>query len=115
MLVTDQSRRIVDAIDERRVLDVARPMLRIPSFCRDEKALAEYLAERMHGLGMQVSLAEVEPGRPNAIGRLRGRAHQYNGVPVVVTYHPAYLLRNLPDKAKAWADLCLALDVLRGD
>jgi DNA polymerase len=28
----------------------------------------------------------------------------------VVTYHPAYLLRNLPDKAKAWADLCLALD-----
>jgi uracil-DNA glycosylase len=31
----------------------------------------------------------------------------------VVTYHPAYLLRNLPDKAKAWEDLCLALDVLR--
>jgi uracil-DNA glycosylase len=30
-----------------------------------------------------------------------------------VTYHPAYLLRNLPDKAKAWEDLCLALDVLR--
>ena len=33
------------------------------------------------------------------------------GVPVVVTYHPAYLLRNLPDKAKAWADLCLAMSV----
>jgi DNA polymerase len=32
---------------------------------------------------------------------------------VVVTYHPAYLLRNLPDKAKAWADLCLAQDVMR--
>jgi uracil-DNA glycosylase len=32
-------------------------------------------------------------------------------VPVIVTYHPAYLLRNLPDKAKAWADLCLALEV----
>jgi uracil-DNA glycosylase len=42
------------------------------------------------------------------IGRLRGRIHTYEGVPVVVTYHPAYLLRNLPDKAKAWADLCLA-------
>jgi len=42
------------------------------------------------------------------IGRLRGRMHQYQGVPVVVTYHPTYLLRNLPDKAKAWADLCLA-------
>ena len=45
------------------------------------------------------------------IGRLRGRAHQYQGVPVVVTYHPAYLLRNLPDKAKAWADLCLAREI----
>ena len=43
-----------------------------------------------------------------AIGRLRGRVHQYQGVPLIVTYHPAYLLRNLPDKAKAWDDLCLA-------
>jgi DNA polymerase len=34
--------------------------------------------------------------------------HDYQRVPVVVTYHPAYLLRSLPDKAKAWADLCLA-------
>jgi uracil-DNA glycosylase len=33
-------------------------------------------------------------------------------VPVVVTYHPAYLLRNLADKAKSWADLCLARDVI---
>ena len=43
-----------------------------------------------------------------AIGRLRGRVHRYEGIPVVVTYHPAYLLRNMPDKAKAWEDLCLA-------
>ncbi|MBP8309062.1 MAG: uracil-DNA glycosylase [Burkholderiaceae bacterium] len=46
------------------------------------------------------------------IASLRGRVHAYraNGedLPLVVTYHPAYLLRNLPDKAKAWADLCLA-------
>jgi DNA polymerase len=41
-------------------------------------------------------------------GRLRGRAHDFAGVPVVVTYHPAYLLRNQADKANAWADLCLA-------
>ena len=47
------------------------------------------------------------------LGKLRGRVHQYRGVPVVVTYHPAYLLRALPEKAKAWADLCLALDVLQ--
>ena len=50
-------------------------------------------------------------GTSEAIGKLRGQRHQYAGVPVVVTYHPAYLLRNLPDKAKAWADLCLAREV----
>jgi uracil-DNA glycosylase len=44
----------------------------------------------------------------DAIGKLRGRVHRYQGIPVVVTYHPAYLLRNMPDKAKAWEDLCLA-------
>ena len=48
------------------------------------------------------------------IGRLRGRVHQYQGVPVIVTYHPAYLLRALPEKAKAWQDLCLALEVAAG-
>jgi len=48
------------------------------------------------------------------VGRLRGRVHRYQGVPVVVTYHPAYLLRNLQDKAKAWSDLCLAMDLMDG-
>jgi len=42
------------------------------------------------------------------IASLRGRIHRYRDVPLVVTYHPAYLLRNLPDKAKAWEDLLLA-------
>lgn len=42
------------------------------------------------------------------IGTLRQQVHRYEGVPVIVTYHPAYLLRNLPDKAKSWADLRLA-------
>ena len=45
------------------------------------------------------------------IGRLRGRVHRYQGVPLIVTYHPAYLLRNPEDKARAWEDLCLALEV----
>ena len=48
------------------------------------------------------------------IGRLRGRVHQYQGVPVIVTYHPAYLLRALPEKAKAWQDLCLTVRVAGG-
>ncbi len=45
------------------------------------------------------------------LGRLRGKVYRYAGVPVVVSYHPAYLLRSLPEKAKAWADLCLAQSV----
>jgi uracil-DNA glycosylase len=48
-----------------------------------------------------------------ALSRLRGRTYDYRGIPVIVTYHPAYLLRNLPDKAKAWEDLCLAKRVMR--
>ena len=48
-----------------------------------------------------------------SIASLRGRLHRYEAgglsVPVVVTYHPAYLLRNLEDKSKSWADLCFAL------
>jgi DNA polymerase len=46
-----------------------------------------------------------------AVGRLRGRVHHYEGVPLIVTYHPAYLLRQPADKAKAWEDLCLAASV----
>jgi uracil-DNA glycosylase family 4 len=49
-----------------------------------------------------------------SIASLRGRVHRYRGVPLIVTYHPAYLLRNLPDKAKAWEDLCLARATMRG-
>jgi len=48
-----------------------------------------------------------------SIASLRGRIHRYRGIPLIVTYHPAYLLRNLPDKAKAWADLCFAVGVMR--
>jgi DNA polymerase len=44
----------------------------------------------------------------SSIASLRGRLHEYRGVPLIVTYHPAYLLRNLPDKAKAWEDLLFA-------
>lgn len=48
-----------------------------------------------------------------ALGAMRGKRFEYAGIPVVVTYHPAYLLRNLPDKAKAWEDLLFARHTLR--
>lgn len=57
----------------------------------------------MGRFAVQSLLRSTEP-----IGRLRGRVHRYHDVPLVVTYHPAYLLRNPVDKARAWEDLCLA-------
>jgi uracil-DNA glycosylase len=86
----------------------------------DEVALCDaYLARQvalvrpriilaMGRFAVQSLLQTTEP-----IGKLRGRVHQYQGVPVIVTYHPAYLLRSLTEKAKAWADLCLALEVMQ--
>ncbi len=43
-----------------------------------------------------------------SIASMRGKLYRYQGVPTIVTYHPAYLLRSLPEKAKAWEDLCFA-------
>ena len=63
----------------------------------------------MGRFAVQSLLRSTEP-----IGRLRGRVHHYQGVPLIVTYHPAYLLRNLEDKAKAWDDLCLAVETTGG-
>ncbi|MBS1157970.1 MAG: Phage polymerase-related protein [Proteobacteria bacterium] len=48
------------------------------------------------------------------LASMRGKRFEYAGIPVVVTYHPAYLLRNLPDKAKAWEDLLFARRLLAG-
>lgn len=66
----------------------------------------------MGRFAMQSLLGSTEP-----LGKLRGRAHTLPAViscaPVIVTYHPAYLLRNLPDKAKAWQDLLLAVETLQ--
>ena len=55
----------------------------------------------------------VRKARDASIASLRRRVHEYKGVPLIVTYHPAYLLRNLPDKAKAWEDLCFAVATMQ--
>ncbi len=60
-------------------------------------------------LAMGRFAAQTLLGTDATIASLRGRVHRYAGVPLIVTYHPAYLLRNLPDKAKAWADLLFAV------
>lgn len=81
-------------------------------------------------LARQIELIQprliVALGRPAAqsllqteikISAARGQLHDYQGLPVIVSYHPAYLLRNLADKAKAWEDLCFmrrTMKTLRG-
>jgi len=69
----------------------------------------------MGRFAMQVLLSETPPESAKLpLGKLRGQVWQFAGVPVVVTYPPSYLLRSGQDKGKAWADLCLALDVVQG-
>ena len=63
----------------------------------------------MGRFGVQMLLQSTEP-----LGRLRGTPHTFEGVPVVVTFHPSYLLRTPQDKARAWADLCLAQALVKG-
>ncbi len=57
-------------------------------------------------MGRTAAMALLQSTEP--LGKLRSEVQSFNGVPVVVTYPPAYLLRNQADKAKAWADLCKA-------
>ncbi len=84
----------------RRQVELLRPQIIL--------ALGRFAAQSL----LQGSVPDVAK---IPLGKLRGQVHRYQGVPVVVSYHPAYLLRTPQDKAKAWADLCLALDVMRGE
>ena len=80
-----------------------------PYLARQVALLKPKVIVAMGRFAVQALLKSVEP-----IGRLRGQVHHYEGVPVIVTYHPAYLLRTPTDKGKAWADLCLAMAQLPG-
>ncbi len=60
-----------------------------------------------------LSLLKLDPATP--VSKLRGSVHRYADLPLVVTYHPAYLLRTPADKRKTWADLCLAMHTYDGN
>ena len=66
-------------------------------------ALGKTAAVSLLGLPADTSLAS-----------LRDKIHHYADLPLIVTYHPAYLLRQPADKAKSWRDLCLAKSLLNG-
>ena len=85
-------------------------------FLRREIALTQpRVIIAMGRFAMQLLLSETPPEQARLpLGKLRGQLWRFAGVPVVVTYPPAYLLRNGHDKARAWSDLCLARAVAKG-
>jgi len=60
-------------------------------------------------LAMGRFAAQTLLGTDASILSLRGKLHDYQGVPLIVTYHPAYLLRTPEDKARSWQDLRFAV------
>jgi DNA polymerase len=85
-------------------------------FLRREIALAQpRVILAMGRFAMQVLLSDTPPEQARLpLGKLRGQVWRFADVPVVVSYPPAYLVRNGQDKARAWADLCLARAVASG-
>lgn len=89
------------------------PGNRTPS-AEEMAACAPFLDRQIELLGPRLIVALGKSaairllGTEASLASLRGRVHDYRGTPLVVTYHPAYLLRSLPEKAKAWEDLVFA-------
>ena len=102
-----------DSVFIANVLKCRPPNNRDP---KPEEAAAcrDYLERQIALVQPQVILAVGKIAAQNLlqsdepVGRLRGRQHDLNGIPLVVTYHPAYLLRSPSQKRKVWTDLCLA-------
>jgi DNA polymerase len=104
---------------ERESVFIANILKCRPPNNRDPKAeetaaCREYLDRQIELVGPKIILAvgriaaQALLGSDEPVGRMRGRAHELNGIPLVVTYHPAYLLRSPSQKQKSWSDLCLA-------
>lgn len=125
-----QAGRLLDnmlaAIDLRRGADVyianivkCRPPGNRNPQPGEAQACAAYLQRQIALIRPKLIIALGKVAAVNLLGRdasissLRGTVHDYRGIPLIVTYHPAYLLRTLHDKAKAWEDLCFAVQTFR--
>lgn len=99
------------------VLKCRPPNNRDPSMEESDRCLP-YLRRQIELVAPDVILcvgriaAQRLLGREDTLARMRGQVHRFDSVPVVVTYHPAYLLRSPGEKRKSWADLKLAIQVL---
>ncbi len=80
---------------------------------------APYLARQIELIQPKLIIALGKVAAQNllhtdaTVASLRGKLHEHSGIPLIVTYHPAYLLRTLADKAKAWEDLCFARNTMQ--
>ena len=117
---------MLDAIDLKRGKDVyiansvkCRPPGNRTPEAVEIKACAPYLQRQIALLKPKLMIALGRPaaqtllGSEVSIGASRGRLFDHQGIPLVVTYHPAYLLRTVADKAKVWEDLVFARHTMR--
>lgn len=74
------------------------------------RQIALIAPKKIVALGKTAAITLLERPPATAVAALRGVVHQYGTVPLVVTYHPSYLLRVPADKRKSWQDLCLAMN-----
>lgn len=77
-----------------------------------EQQLAVIRPQVICALGKTAAAALLETGAP--MGALRGRVFERKGIPLVVTYHPAYLLRNPAAKKDLWEDMQKVMALLKG-
>jgi uracil-DNA glycosylase len=92
------------------------------AFCKPylERQIALIQPKIIVALGRVASTTLLGTDSQTPLATLRGKEHSYRmsdgaEIPLIATYHPAYLLRQLSEKRKAWADLCLAMNVLSTD
>ena len=110
LLAIGQSR---DQVFIANILKCRPPNNRDPKPAEAE-ACREYLERQIALIQPKIILAVGKIaaqnllGSDDPVGRMRGRPHDLDGIPLVVTYHPAYLLRSPSQKARSWSDLCLA-------
>lgn len=106
----DQSR---DSVFIANILKCRPPNNRDPKPA-ESAACREYLERQIELVEPRIILAVGRVAAQNLlssdepVGRMRGRAYELGGIPLVVTYHPAYLLRSPSQKQKSWSDLCMA-------
>lgn len=81
-----------------------------------DRQIALLQAKIIVALGKTAAISLLNQDPQTSVSTLRGKVHRYvldeqknQDIPLLVTYHPAYLLRRLVEKAKTWADLCLAI------